>query len=116
VLPANQYADEQHDDGLLFTWLAPVSAEERDWMPTPFSPVNSATFIPVGRPLNTSYSVEIGAMSAESAELCKYARAMWTLMQQPLATNTDAQPYGSVTFATRMGQRSIGKHKRLFRG
>lgn len=94
VLPANEYAEEQHDDGLLFTWVAPTTAEERQWMGnTPFSPVNSAIFIPAGRPLNTSYSVEIGAMSAESAQLCKYARAMWTLMQQPLASTTEAQPY-----------------------
>lgn len=94
VLPANEHSDEQHDDGLLFTWVAPTSAEERQWMGnTPFSPANSAIFIPAGRQLNTSYSVEIGAMSAQSAQLCKYARAMWTLMQQPLAATTEAKPY-----------------------
>jgi hypothetical protein len=93
VLPANDYADEQHDDGLLFTWLAPTTPEERQWMPTPFSPVNAAIFIPAGRPLNTSHSVEAGAMSAESAVLCNYIRAMWTLMQQPLAASSEAQPY-----------------------
>lgn len=93
VLPANEHTDEQHDDGLFFTWLAPTTERERRVMPTPFSPVNSGIFIPAGRPLNTSYSVEIGAMSPQSAALCKYARAMWTLMQQPLASTGEAQPY-----------------------
>lgn len=86
VLPATKWAEEQHDDGILIQWIGPVvGEEERQFFGSAVAPVGNGMFMPAGRPLQIAQSVEIGAMRPESAVLCRYARTMWTLMQQPLA-------------------------------
>ncbi|SFW11437.1 hypothetical protein [Amycolatopsis australiensis] len=93
TLPANDYAEEQHDDGLILQWFGlAVDEQERAFFGSPVVPVATGTFLPAGRPLASSYSVEIGAMRPMTAELCRYARAMWTLMQQPLAAVGEIEP------------------------
>jgi hypothetical protein len=93
TLPAIKYADIQHDDGLLLHWFGMATSEqERQFHGSHIVPIGTGTFLPSGRPLITSYSVEIGAMRAETAELCRYARAMWALMQQPLAAVGEMTP------------------------
>jgi hypothetical protein len=93
TLPANNYAKEQNDNGLLLQWFGlAVDEQERAFFGSPVVPVATATFLPAGRPLVTSYSVELGAMRPMTAELCRYARAMWTLMQQPLAAVGEIEP------------------------
>lgn len=93
ILPATQWAEEQHDDGIMLHWFGPAANdEERRFFGSSMAPIGSGMFLPAGRPLNTSESVRLGAMSAESAEMCRYARTMWTLMQQPLAEIGDLTP------------------------
>jgi len=95
-LPPSRYAPAQEDDGVVLQWFTisadPAAIRHRG---SDLSPLNGAIFLPAGLPLQMSGSVEIGALDTLEAELARCARAMWTLMQQPLAATKDLRPSDS---------------------
>ncbi|ABG99497.1 hypothetical protein RHA1_ro08453 (plasmid) [Rhodococcus jostii RHA1] len=60
----------------------------------PFSPLLAGEFLPTGAILRSTNDLRLGALDQSSINLNRHARALWTLMQQPLAALGDIGPTG----------------------
>ncbi|MBM4574954.1 hypothetical protein GS896_25650 [Rhodococcus hoagii] len=107
TLPASKFQPVQVDDGTLMQWFTvPADDRERAFC-GPFSPVNTGSFLPTGTVLRSTNDVRLGALSHTTVNLNRHARALWTLMQQPLAVLGDLDPTDKQTKTARRAHTDV---------
>ncbi|WP_009480263.1 hypothetical protein [Rhodococcus sp. JVH1] len=94
TVPKSATHPGQVDDGTLMQWYR-VPEDDGDLeFSGPFSPLLSGEFLPTGAILRSTNDLRLGALDQASINLNRHARALWTLMQQPLAALGDIEPTG----------------------
>ncbi|MDI9941398.1 hypothetical protein SIM91_02125 [Rhodococcus opacus] len=94
TVPKSATRPAQVDDGTLMQWYR-VPEDDGDLeFSGPFSPLLAGEFLPTGAILRSTNDLRLGALDQSSINLNRHARALWTLMQQPLAALGDIEPTG----------------------
>jgi len=101
TIPKSDTNPGQVDDGTLMQWFTVPEDKESLAFSGPFSPVSDGCFLPTGSILRSTNDLRIGSLDQTAVNLNRHARALWSLMQQPIAALGDLDATGKQNRAAR---------------